>query len=93
MGYVSNFVGGIIKAVPVVLAKIGTIILLIFTVGMFAGYLIASAGISPLLLLVPVIAMVVMWYKLDEGVLFMLLLAIAVLAFPSAVESLLQAIL
>ncbi len=86
MAFVANFFSGIVKAIPLLLVKIGTFLLLIFTVGMFAGYVMATLHLSPLLLAIPVIAMFVMWYRLDEGILLLVLLLLAVLLFPQLVE-------
>lgn len=64
--------------IPVLFAKIGTFFLFIFTIGMVAGYFFATLGYNYFILLVPVVAMVVMWQKLDEGALvFVALIAIA----------------
>jgi uncharacterized protein YacL len=92
MGQVANFFSRIIKSIPVLLAKVGTIILLIFTAGLFTGYLIAVLHLSPILLAVPVISMFVMWYKLDEGVLVLLLLGTIVIFFPQVTEAILRLI-
>jgi hypothetical protein len=90
MAYVYNFFKGILKSIPVILAKIGTMLLFIFTLGLFAGYLIAVLHISPLLLAVPVISMFVMWYRLDEGFLLLVILAAIIIFFPQVVGSIVK---
>lgn len=82
MTLVANFFNSVLKSIPVLIAKVGTILLLIFTVGMAAGYAVATISLTPLVFLIPVVAMLVMWYKLDEGVLVLLILTILVVFFP-----------
>jgi hypothetical protein len=84
--HVASFFNGIFKAIPVLLVKAGTVLLLIFTIGMFSGYFIATLGLSPLIFLIPVVAMIIMWYKLDEGVFFLILLTILILFFPEVLN-------
>ncbi len=87
MTVVANFFGRLIKAVPVLIAKVATFLLLLFTLGLFSGYAIATMHLSPALLAIPVVAMFVMWYRLDEGVLVLVLLGLLVLFFPGVIES------
>ena len=78
MSVLYNLMNGIANAIPVLLAKIGTFFLFIFTGGMVLGYFFASLGYGYFILLVPVVSMIVMWKKLDEGALvFVALMAIA----------------
>lgn len=93
MSHVENFFGRVIQSIPVLATKIGTVLLFIFTVGLFAGYYISSSGTSPALFLIPVAAMFIMWYKLDEGVFVLVLLTILVLFFPELADSLILALL
>ncbi len=82
MTLVYNLMKNIAKGIPVLLAKIGTVFLFLFTIGMFAGYFFATMGYSYFILLVPFVSMAVMWQKLDEGAMvFVALMAIAFL-FP-----------
>jgi len=92
MTWVANFFNNVLKSIPVLLAKVGTVLLFIFTAGLLGGYFVAIAGINPLIFLIPVVAMVVMWYKLDEGVLVLLLLTLVVVFFPEVVNSLFSAV-
>jgi len=93
MAIVANFFSNVIKAIPVLIAKVGTVLLLIFTVGMAAGYFMAVGGFSPVVFLVPVLAMLVMWYRLDEGVFALVLLALLVFFFPDVVNLIFSAAL
>jgi len=93
MTFVANFFNSIFKAIPVLLVKVGTILLLIFTVGMFAGYAVAVLSITLFIFLIPILAMLVMWYKLDEGVILLLVLSLLVVFFPDVVNSIVSAIL
>ena len=78
MGFVKDFIEWSKKAIPSIAAKIGTFLLFIFALGMFFGYFIVAQK-GAIYLLVPIVAMAVMYYKLDEGILvFVLLLAVAV---------------
>ncbi len=90
---VASFFGSMAKAIPVLLLKAGAFLLLLFTLGLFAGYYIAWAGISPTIFLIPLIAMVVMWYKLDEGVFVLVLLTLLVVFFPEAFSSIIHFLL
>lgn len=90
---VASFFDKIIKAIPVILTKVGTILMLIFTLGMVAGYLVFAMGITPIIFLIPIAAMVVMWYRLDEGVFLLILLALLVIFFPELLNDLFSAFL
>jgi hypothetical protein len=87
MSVVANFFSNILKAIPVLIVKVGTVLLLIFTVGMAVGYLFAVMGTAPIIFLIPLLAMVIMWYKLDEGVFVLILLTLLVVFFPEVVNS------
>ncbi len=76
MSFVVDTGKGIVNAVPVIIAKIGTVLLFIFSMGLITGYMIAFYHISPLFLFIPFVAMIVMWKKLDEGVLALIILII-----------------
>ncbi|MBN2067122.1 MAG: hypothetical protein JW744_01500 [Candidatus Diapherotrites archaeon] len=93
MAVVANFFGKVVKALPVLALKVGTILLLIFTLGLFSGYLVATMQVSPLVFLIPIVAMFVMWYKLDEGVLVLVFLTLLVVFFPEAVEGIIGGLL
>lgn len=93
MTVVANFFSKVIKAIPVLVAKVGTVLLLIFTIGMVAGYALALGAVTPAIFLVPLAAMAVMWYRLDEGVLILILLAAAILLFPEIFNSLFSSLL
>lgn len=93
MTVVANFFNRLVRAIPALVAKVGTILLLIFTVGMLAGYAMSVMGVTPFLFVIPIVAMFVMWYKLDEGVFLLLLLSLLVVFFPDLVNSLFSAIL
>ena len=84
--FVANFFNNLVKAIPALVAKIGTILLLLFTVGLVVGYFVATAAITPFVFLIPVAAMFVMWYRLDEGVLVLVLLGLLVVLFPELVN-------
>ena len=93
MTVVANFFGKIVKAIPVLVAKVGTVLLLIFTIGMAAGYALALGAITPAVFLIPLITMAVMWYRLDEGVLILILLTAIILLFPEIFNSLFSSLL
>jgi len=90
MTLVANFFSKLIKAIPVLALKLGTILVLIFTIGMVAGYAILAANITPAVFIIPIIAMFIMWYKLDEGVFVLILLTLLVIFFPEFLNSLLS---
>ncbi len=85
---VAGFFDKVVKAVPILLAKLGTILMLIFTIGMVVGYLVFVMGLTPVIFLIPIVAMFVMWYRLDEGVLLLVLLALLVIFFPELFNNL-----
>ena len=93
MTFVFNLFSQFVKAVPVLVKKIGTVLLLIFTVGLFSGYFISLFSIHPVVLLIPVVTMFVMWYHLDEGVAVLILLVLLVLFFPQVIDAIVGAVL
>ena len=93
MAFVANLFKDIAKSIPILLAKVGTILLFIFTFGLFSGYIIAAVGISPVFLLIPVISMIVMWYKLDEGAFVLILLTAIAVFFPEVLGRLFSMLL
>lgn len=94
MGHrVASFFDGIFKIAPIFLLKAGTFLVLLFTVGMAAGYAVAVFGITPGIFLVPVAAMLIMWYRLDEGVFVLILLILLVIFFPEVLNGLFSALL
>jgi hypothetical protein len=82
MTVVANFFGKVVKAIPALVAKVGTVLLLIFTIGLVSGYALALGSITPAIFLIPIVAMAVMWYRLDEGVLILILLTAIIFLFP-----------
>jgi len=82
MGFVGSAIEGTKKAIPWLAAKIGTVLLFFLTLGFFLGYWLSSQGYNEFVLVLPVIAMLVMWKKLDEGVLLLILFAIFVWIAP-----------
>ncbi len=84
MGFVFDFLQGIAKAIPVLISKIVTVLLGLFTAGLFLGYWLSVAGVPAYYLLLPLGVMALMWYKLDEGFLALLLLVIAAIFYPNA---------
>jgi len=81
MSFAYNFFKGIAESIPVIVRKIGAVMLFFFSLGMLFGYFVV-ANVSPIILLFPFIAMVVMWYDLDQGVLVFILLMLVALWFP-----------
>ncbi len=90
---VARFFSKILNTIPILAAKIGTMLVLIFVLGMAAGYFISTAGMTPTLFLIPILAMFIMWYKLDEGVFILILLSLLVIFFPEFIDSLIVGIL
>jgi hypothetical protein len=93
MTFVFNLGAQLVKSLPVLVKKVGTILLLIFTIGLFSGYFISLFSIHPVVLLIPVVAMFVMWYRLDEGVAVLALLVLLVLFFPQVIDAIVGAVL
>ncbi len=90
---VASFFDKIVKTIPIILTKIGTILMLIFVVGMIAGYLVFAMGATPAIFLIPIVAMFVMWYRLDEGVILLILLTLLVVFFPELFNDLFSMLL
>ena len=74
MGVVNEFITGVKKAIPEIARKIGTVFLFIFFLGALFGFTAATK--SPLFLFVPLIAMMITYYKLDEGILVFIILTL-----------------
>jgi len=82
MGLIYSIGHFITSSIPAILAKLGSVMLLVFAAGMFAGYWFAQTGYSTIVLFIPLISILVMWQKLDEGAItFIGLIAVALL-FP-----------
>ncbi len=82
MGFVYRIASGMKRSIPALVAKVGSVFLLIFAVGMVVGFWFSSAGYPYFVLLIPIAGVAIMWQKLDEGLLvFIALMAIALL-FP-----------
>ena len=81
MSFTYNFFKGILDGIPVIVRKIGAVLLFFFSMGMLFGYFIV-ANVSPIILLFPVIAMIVMWHDLDQGILVFILLMVVAFWFP-----------
>lgn len=72
MAIVANFLESVAKAIPVLVQKIVTTFLIIFFLGVLFGvYVLAFKGPIALAMLAFVIA--VIYYKLDEGFLLLVL--------------------
>ena len=82
MALVGNIVEGIKKTIPVIAAKVGSILLFFIIVGLFIGFWLAKQGYNFWVLALPVVALFVMWQKLDEGFLVLVLSAVAIFGFP-----------
>ncbi|MDP6670700.1 MAG: hypothetical protein QGI60_02700 [archaeon] len=82
MSRVANLGSGLINQIPLLFAKIGTVLLFILTIGMAARYFFALSGYSYIILLVPIASMAVMWKKLDEGTLLFVVLLALLFLFP-----------
>ena len=82
MSRIANLGSGLINQIPLLFAKIGTVLLFILTIGMAAGYFFALSGYSYIILLVPIASMAVMWKKLDEGTLLFVVLLAVIFLFP-----------
>lgn len=74
---------GIVDMIPVVIRKIGSILLVFFTLGALFGYYIAFNQGSPLFFLLLGASVVIMWKNLDEGILALSLVLIIGLLFPN----------
>lgn len=80
MGFIGNIVNGIAKAIPVLVQKIVTTLLVFFFLGMLFGYFIVPLkGVIAIALFA--LVLVVLFYKLDEGFLLLLLYFIWVFWF------------
>lgn len=62
-----NFFDKVVKGIPALIGKIGTILLGVFGAGILLGYNMALEGASPLYFFVYPFVMAVMWMKLDWG--------------------------
>ena len=85
MGIVFDFFVGLKRSLPILVHKVATFLLLLFTIGLFLGYLIAVLNISLYWLLIPFMAMIITWYKLDEGILFLIALILVAIYQPSLI--------
>ncbi len=82
MGFIGDFIDGTKKAIPVLAAKVASILLFFAIIGMFAGFWLANQGYNIWALVLPIIALFVMWQKLDEGFLVLILAAVLLFVAP-----------
>jgi hypothetical protein len=83
MSFFYNIGKSVVDSIPVVLRKVGTVLLFFVLVGALLGFWLASSGLSFLWVLALLIVMVVMWRDLDEGVLALVLYLILLFTFPT----------
>ena len=76
------WVKGVVQGIPVLIRKIGCVFLFVYWMGMISGYLLAAGSYNPLVIAMPFFGLLVMWYDLDQGILVLLLMAVAVWVFP-----------
>jgi hypothetical protein len=77
MGFVNDFIQGLKKAIPALVKKLVAFLFFIFILGMLFGYWVIATGKPSYYLLIPVISMLVIYYKLDEGFLLFIILMLA----------------
>ncbi|MDD5148582.1 MAG: hypothetical protein PHH08_03920 [Candidatus ainarchaeum sp.] len=82
MGVLGSIIGGIKKAIPVLAAKVASILLFFIIIGLFIGFWLARQGYNIWVLALPIVALFVMWQKLDEGFLVLVLAAVLVFLAP-----------
>ncbi|MDD5163196.1 MAG: hypothetical protein PHD95_03230 [Candidatus ainarchaeum sp.] len=82
MSFLGDFIAGAKKAIPVLAAKVASVLLFFAIIGMFAGFWLAKQGYSIWALALPIIALFVMWQKLDEGFLVLILGAVLLFVAP-----------
>lgn len=82
MSIIYRFVKGITSAIPVILAKLGAVMLFFIGLGMLLGYYFGTGETHWWVLFIPFVAMAVMWRDLDEGVLVLLLLILVAFFVP-----------
>ncbi|MBN1940664.1 MAG: hypothetical protein JW772_00620 [Candidatus Diapherotrites archaeon] len=82
MAVLGNLITGVKKAIPVLAAKVASVLLFFLVVGLFLGFWLARSGYNVFVLVLPLVGLAAMWYKLDEGFLVLILCVILVLVAP-----------
>ncbi|MFH1588755.1 MAG: hypothetical protein ABIA76_05450 [Candidatus Diapherotrites archaeon] len=82
MSIIYNWFKKITDAIPVLLRRIGAILIFFAVLGTALGYFIALNQLSPLWLIGLPISMVAMWNDLDQGFLVLVLFLVALFTFP-----------
>ena len=67
MSHINDFFQGVSASFEWIKAKIGTVLLVVFIIGMFAGRHFALNDFSIYFYLAPILAIPIMWRDLDEG--------------------------
>jgi uncharacterized membrane protein len=82
MGFIGDLIVSAKKAIPVLAAKVASVLLFFLIIGLFIGFWLAKQGYNMWALVLPIIALFVMWQKLDEGFLVLILCAVLLFIAP-----------
>ncbi|MFH1240141.1 MAG: hypothetical protein V1672_02895 [Candidatus Diapherotrites archaeon] len=80
-----NFFKGIIDGIPVLLRKIGSVLIMFFFIGALFGYYLSMTQTSVFYFLLMGLAIPVMWRDLDQGILLFILVLILPWVFPGII--------
>ncbi len=88
MSFVYKIGKGLIDSIPVFVRKVGTVLMFIFTIGLFMGFFLGGASLNPIILIGPLVAMAIMWQDLDLGLLVFIIFLIIVFVMPELIPRL-----
>ncbi len=83
MGWVSSFLEKLKNTFPFIATKFVSFLFILIIIGMLIGFLAAKSGYSAAIFIIPLAALSVMWYKLDEGFLVLIVFLILFYLFPN----------
>ncbi len=80
-----NFFKGIVNGIPIILARIGSILITFFFMGALFGYYLYMTQMSILYFIILALTIPIMWRNLDQGVLLFILVLIIPWIFPGII--------
>ena len=80
-----NFFKKLVEGIPVLLGKIGSILITFFFIGALFGYYLYMTQMSMLYFVLLGLTIPIMWKNLDQGVLLFILVLIIPWVFPGLI--------
>ena len=85
MGIFYNFFKGVVDGIPVLLRKIGSVLIAFFFIGTLFGYYLYMTQMSVIYFILLALTIPVMWRDLDQGVLLFIVVLMIPWIFPGLI--------